>query len=189
MIDRLICGCNKDRLQKNLLAKTPPPTFKVAIAMAQAMESADKDTKDLQNTRTAVEVHAIPRNSPSPRGQTRDCYRCGGKHNADDCRFKETICHFCKKKGHLARVCRSKATQQKGGRTSTYRKPPRKTNLIDRDERNAEVSDYTVNHLDGKHKLPYTVELSVNGAPLKMEVGHGSYTLYNYTVTVVTAGA
>ena len=85
MIDRLICGCNKDRLQKHLLAKTPPPTFKVA--MAQAMESADKDTKDLQtstNTRTAAEVHAIPRNSPPPRGQTRDYYRCGGKHNADD---------------------------------------------------------------------------------------------------------
>ena len=31
--DRLICGCNEDRLQKNLLAKTPPPNFKVAIAM------------------------------------------------------------------------------------------------------------------------------------------------------------
>ena len=36
-------------LQKISLAKTPPPTFKVAIAMAQAMESADKDTKDLQS--------------------------------------------------------------------------------------------------------------------------------------------
>ena len=24
--DRLICGCNEDRLQKNLLAKTPPCT-------------------------------------------------------------------------------------------------------------------------------------------------------------------
>ena len=67
--DRLICSCNEDRLQKNLLAKTPPPTFKVAIAMVQAMESADKDTKDLQSTRTAAEVHAIPRNSPPPWGQ------------------------------------------------------------------------------------------------------------------------
>ena len=119
--DRLICGCNEDRLQKNLLAKTPPPNFKVAIAMAQAMESADKDTKDLQSTRLPAEVHAIPRNSPPPRGQPRDWYRCGGKHTTDDCRFKEAVCHFCKKKGHTARVCRSKAKQQKGGKTTTYR--------------------------------------------------------------------
>ena len=113
--DRLICGCNEDRLQKNLLAKTPGPNFKVAIAMAQAMESADKDTKDLQSTRIPAEVHAIPRNSPPPRGQT-NCYRCGGKHNAADCRLKEAVCHFCKKKGHIARVCRSKAKPQRGER-------------------------------------------------------------------------
>ena len=100
--DRLICGCNEDRLQKNLLAKTPPPNFKVAIAMAQAIESADKDTKDLQSTHIPAEVHAIPRNSPPQR----DCCHCGGKHTADDCRFKEAVCHFCQKKGHIARVLR-----------------------------------------------------------------------------------
>ena len=170
--DRPICGCNEDRLQKNLLAKTPPPNLKVAIAIAQAMESADKDTKDLRSTRIPAEAHAIPRNSPPPRGQTRDCCHCGGKHTADNCRFKEAVCHFCKKKGHIARDCRSKAKQQKGGKTSTYRKPPGKTNLIHVDEK--KVSEYTVNHLDGKQKSLYTVELSVNGAPLKMEVDTGA---------------
>ena len=170
--DRLICGCNEDRLQKNLLAKTPPPNFKVAIAMAQAMESADKDTKDLQNSRIPAEVHAIPRNSPPPRGQT-NCYRCGGKHTADDCRFKEAVCHFCKKKGHIARVCRSKAKQQRGGKTSTSHKSLGKTNVIHIDEKEV-GTEYTVNHVDGTKKSPYTVELSVNGAPLKMEVDTGA---------------
>ena len=37
-----------------------------------------------------------------------------------------------------------------------------------------EVSEYTVNNLNGKQKSPYTVDLSVNGAPLKMEVDTGA---------------
>ena len=37
------------------------------------------------------------------------CYRCGGPHLAPPCRFKETICRFCTKKGHDEKVCRSKA--------------------------------------------------------------------------------
>ena len=37
-----------------------------------------------------------------------DCYRCGGKHRASQCMFNEYECHFCKKKGHLATVCRLK---------------------------------------------------------------------------------
>ena len=147
-------------------------TYQISIAMAQAMESADKDTKDLQSTRIPAEVHTILRNSSPPRGQTRDCYHCGGKHTTDDCRFKEAVRHFCKKKGHIARVCRSKAKQQKGGKKTTYRRPPGKTNLIHIDEK--KISEYTVNHLDGKQKSPYTVELSVHEAPLKMEVDRGA---------------
>ena len=28
-----------------------------------------------------------------------DCYRCGGKHKPSECKFRETVCHFCKKRG------------------------------------------------------------------------------------------
>ena len=38
------------------------------------------------------------------------CYRCEGKHAPRDCRFKDAVCHSCKKRGHPARVCRSKRT-------------------------------------------------------------------------------
>ena len=46
--------------------------------------------------------------------------------------------------------------------------------MIHNDEKEVSVSEYTVKHLDGKQKSPYTVELSVNGAPLKMEVDTGA---------------
>ena len=40
------------------------------------------------------------------------CYRCGGKHNPARCRYKEENCHFCGKKGHIARICRRRQQQQ-----------------------------------------------------------------------------
>ncbi len=41
------------------------------------------------------------------------CYRCGSAgHKPSDCRFKEVTCNNCRKKGHIARVCRSKTKQE-----------------------------------------------------------------------------
>ena len=100
--DRIVCGCNDDRMQKHLLAKTPPPEYKDALAMALAMESADKDAKDLQSCTNAAAVnYSIQRkytkppsytiSQTKPQGQPRDCYRCGGKHVPWDCRFKSLL--------------------------------------------------------------------------------------------------
>ena len=50
------------------------------------------------------------------------CYRCGGPgHKPSDCRFKELICNNCKKKGHIARACRSQATKQEGSQKGVKR--------------------------------------------------------------------
>ena len=46
--------------------------------------------------------------------QKNECYRCGGgSHKASECKFKDAECHYCKKKGHIARVCRSRLRKQK----------------------------------------------------------------------------
>jgi len=44
--DHLVCGVNDVRIQRRLLAE-PDLTFKKAYEIAQAIEMADKDTKDL----------------------------------------------------------------------------------------------------------------------------------------------
>ena len=168
--DHLICGCNEDRLQKNLLAKTPPPNFKVAIAMAQAMESADKDTKDLQSTRIPAEVHAIK--MPLHHGVRQETVTAVvGNITWMIAVSRRQSAIFAKRKGILQGSAVLRQNNRRG-KTSTYRKSPGKTNLIHSDEK--KVSEYTVNHLDGKQRSPYTVELSVNGAPLKMEVDTGA---------------
>ncbi len=45
--DRLVCGINDDRIQRRLLAETDL-TFEKALKIAQAMETANKDVRDLQ---------------------------------------------------------------------------------------------------------------------------------------------
>ena len=55
------------------------------------------------------------RNSPGETSQsvtTSPCYRCGGKHDATTCRYKEFECRNCHKKGHLEKACRKKARER-----------------------------------------------------------------------------
>ena len=105
--DRLVCGVNDSCIQRRLLAE-PDLTLKKAMDLAVAVEFAGKDAHDLQTPR--LPVHTIRRKEES-RGAA--CYRCGGDHLAADCRFKDSQCYYCKKKGHLAKVCRSKAKAAK----------------------------------------------------------------------------
>ena len=78
--DHLICGCNNERLQCQLLAKTPAPSFEEALKLAQAFESAKMNAKDLQH-QSQTSIHAVRSKNP-PRGplswtQSNECYRCG----------------------------------------------------------------------------------------------------------------
>ena len=87
------------------------------------MESADRNAKDLQKPQ-AVDV--LKNQSPSRvsgwSSQTAECYRCGGAHLATDCHFKDSECRWCKKKGHIARVCRSKKAAELNKPPSTSHK-------------------------------------------------------------------
>ena len=57
--DRLVCRCKDQRLQCKLLAE-PELTFDKAFKIAKAMEVAEKETKDLQDT-PANAVHLLKR--------------------------------------------------------------------------------------------------------------------------------
>ena len=111
--DRLVCVIYDKRVQRRFLQESKL-TYKQALDLALAAEAAAKDAKRLQGQRddrpsdesTVHQVH-----KPAFRGEpsrSRQCYRCGGRHQASQCKFKEYECHFCKKKGHLASVCRKK---------------------------------------------------------------------------------
>ena len=77
--------------------------------LAQTMESADHDAKELQGMPAAT-VKKLKRDTPkrSPitaglayhKNIRNSCYHCGGKYPASDCRFRQSECRFCKKMGH-----------------------------------------------------------------------------------------
>ena len=122
--DRITCGINDVTVQRRLLSELDMD-FAKALKIAQSMEMANEDAQHLQTgqrdkaapQQTEEEVHKTSGSEnkrTAPRGN-QNCYRCGVRHRGV-CRHKDTICHACGKKGHLARVCRSKNKQ-------TNRKP------------------------------------------------------------------
>ena len=168
--DHIVCGLRNESLQCRLRTEVDL-TYKKVMDMAQATELADKNAKAL---RGSSEVHYIPhksRKSPShtvsqtkPQGQPRDCYRCGEKHTPWDCKFKDQSCRYCKKLGHIAKVCHKKAQQQK------MRPDKRPTNKVKQSE---DLDDsHTLHHMEGKGKSqpPYIISVSLDGRSTQMEV-------------------
>ena len=118
--DRLVCGIANAAVQKRLLTE-PELTFTKAVTIAQAVELAEKGSRELQSVRDPPkDIHKFSHLTNSKKSShkqddvgkdkssTGNCYRCGGKHHQSTCRFKSEMCRFCNKLGHIAKVCKSR---------------------------------------------------------------------------------
>ena len=155
--DRLVCGVEEPRIQRRLLAEADL-TFDKAYELALASEFADKSAKDLKSA-TPLVVNRVQ--------HKQECYRCGDKHNAADCRFKNVECHKCGKKGHIARVCRSKSR-------SLEPRPPHKSTQRTTHVVTEDSEDYAMYSLTGTSVKPLKVTVSVDNSELEMEVDTGA---------------
>lgn len=66
------------------------------------------------------------------------CYRRWGQHPAKDCSFKDAGCHDCKKRGHIAKVCHTKAKDKQQRRTHQ---------LMSDDEETEESGTYSLSNM------------------------------------------
>uniref|UniRef100_A0A1X7V2R2 CCHC-type domain-containing protein n=1 Tax=Amphimedon queenslandica TaxID=400682 RepID=A0A1X7V2R2_AMPQE len=99
-------------------------TNDTALDTALAAKAATNDLKQLHdNPHSTLPLHHVKEKSKCPKQKedtsTAICYRCGGEHIASQCHLRDYMCHYCKKKGHLASVCRKKEAKDKGDTVSS----------------------------------------------------------------------
>ena len=178
--DRLVCGVNHDGIQKKLLAEKELD-FDKAYSVAVAIEVAERDTKNLKAERThgnpVLYSHSKERGkssikmSPSKNKGEIMCYRCGGNHLANVCRHKDNECGFCRKKGHLARVCRAKRrAQETSMQSQNTRKNMFVTEELKRDETDRTYEMFT---LEDQSNEPTRMQVLLNDVPVDMVLDRG----------------
>ncbi len=180
--DRLVCGVSHEGIQKRLLAEKNL-TYEKATELALAIESAERDTKDIKRSHPPMHKPVLYNRStatPSSKGDTPakgddkpkgtrtvTCYRCGGDHLAPVCKFKDSQCNFCKKTGHITRVCRARLRQKDQPRANFH---------IEEDvpsdpEYEGTYSTFTIQQEAGD---PITLQVAINDYPVEMELDTGA---------------
>ena len=178
--DRFVCGLANSGIQRKLLAEHDL-TYAKAVEVALGMEAADKNAHQLKGNQMAIKKVVPQVASRHTRGaaqgshsgsQTKSsdnqpCYRCGStQHQSQQCKFKGAKCHYCKKLGHIARVCRQKKASHSGQQPATSRQ----THQIAIEEDDS----LPLFHVTSREHQPILVEVEVNGCNLSMEVDTGA---------------
>ena len=192
--DRLICGVNHSGIQRKLLSEGDI-TYTQAFTIAQSIEVAERDAKKLGSCGDAMTTTPPPQTSihhtrnPPPTSlssSTLTCYRCGDPHLATQCRHKNTVCRFCKKLGHIAKVCKTKERQESASKVSTQSTTHRhRQNRVQEQPATQESlsdTEYGMNVVINEHSDPYVVDVHVNDIPVKMELDTGA------AVSIINSG-
>ena len=194
--DRLDCGLRSEAMQKRLLSEKDL-TFRNALDMAQAMESAAQNTRALQQSggssvtqhsgsTPSVSVNKVKASrsasktittTPQQRQQCSRCNRAG--HIPPKCPFLNATCHKCKKQGHISPACRSKMSSSSSATPhSAARRQPFATHVIVESE---EVKDSQEEDLhlfrvsrSSPHVAPIMCSVIINGQTLEMQVDTGA---------------
>ena len=181
--DRLVCGVEHAGITKKLLAEKEGSTYAKAYETALSIEAAEKDTQTFKShseatgSREGIHLtnrggdHKRTRNKqsdkkPAQSSFTPTCYRCGDPHYADKCKLTDVTCRYCKKKGHLEKVCRAK-TKSKG----------KKAHYVDskvQDDSDSEDDSYNMFALKGASCDPVIKQVYINGVLVDMELDTGA---------------
>ena len=196
--DRLVCGINNKKIQQRLLAEQEL-TLKKAEEIALGEELAAKHVVDIQSDTTPSSVNQVGARDKNGIKDAKDhrpdseCYRCGEKHEASACRFKDAQCFKCGRRGHISKACRGDKNKKKktgkgtdsgtrkGKQTSSRDSEPAKgkkkqhTHLVDEVSGEEGVYAATMYHIRGQSKSKaFEVTVELFGEPHKLEIDTGA---------------
>nr|VZI25197.1 unnamed protein product [Spirometra erinaceieuropaei] len=178
LIQQLIVGLRDEKARENLLSEKNDLSWEKACDIASHQERVRQNLQQLNLSSDGV-IAALesemavslvntavssPRQQPSaPSKQLPSCYRCGQHHiRWSDCRHQKTVCQFCKKVGHIERVCFSKR-RANSNTHATYPSPAGDGEAI--------LRMFPAN---ATLQSPYTITLPVDHHPVKFEMDTGS---------------
>ncbi|XP_037576862.2 uncharacterized protein LOC119459102 [Dermacentor silvarum] len=124
--DRLIAGLRSDTIRCRLLALPDDEvTWERVCKVATAMEAAQKDTQDMLCDSAGASNAQLhwqgSQGKPNATSQVLkknytqktavECHRCGGQHAPTRCPFVKSACFKCSKRGHVAKMCKTRVVQ------------------------------------------------------------------------------
>ena len=137
------------------------------LALVGAEKPAVREEADIRKISKGKKPQ--PQNNGRWDSIVHSCYRCGGKHSPHKCRFTEVVCHYCQRRGHIAKVCRLK---QKGTNERSQRNSQHANTVEENETQLEEVYDlFTVTK---HHNKPIYVTVTVHKKPFKMEIDTGA---------------
>ncbi|XP_045194815.2 uncharacterized protein K02A2.6-like [Mercenaria mercenaria] len=122
--DRFVCGLRNENIQKKLLSEKDL-TYEKSIEIATTMELASRDVNEVHGKAISVDKVSASDKFPKKNFQKGNkdkqfkppinkpkvelgCFRCLRKnHTPEHCKFKDSVCYTCGKKGHIAPACKS----------------------------------------------------------------------------------
>ena len=182
--DRIVYGVNCEGIQRKLLAEREL-TYEWDLAISQGSEEADRNLREMRISKSKPTpsvvikqepVNQLSASSTTPKKRnsggksqatpTNACYQCDGTgHRADDCRFKEVKCNHCRKKGHIAKACRSR-DKPPGA------KPVQRVSEGDTEE--DPIEPLMAVQSTGKYTSPLEVRVLIDNCSLPMELDMGA---------------
>ncbi|CAF4401609.1 unnamed protein product [Rotaria magnacalcarata] len=167
--DMYVIGTNSNKVRQALL-KEQDPDLETTEKIIQLAERLEEDVRHFaapnnHNDYSVAKLHNHQRQQKQPDHHLfkKDSYKAcetGGsnKHFRSKCKYREFICNFCKRSGHLERVCRQRNKKQNSTKhiTTIF-----KLNNLDRIE---QLNNYSC-----------TVPLKVNGHDIHFELDTGTF--------------
>lgn len=173
LITQFVCGIRDESVQRRLLLEKEDKLTKAfALETAATAESTRAQQNEIRKDDKVCAVRSQNQNTVSAeRSQNRSnnfqvtqrrgsCRRCGRSHGGD-CKYKNSVCNFCNKTGHLEKMCELKNSSH--NKTKNNQKKFQTANTVK-----------MIGKVQSRGLEPYMMTIQFGRQTTKFEVDSGS---------------